>query len=72
MAADSILIVATGADEFRTTGWRTGSWFSELTHGRPVTGQNWASARAVGQAVVKRLRMDAEPGTARPIEVERS
>ena len=37
MAANSILIVATGADEIRTTGWRTGLWFSELTHGRLIT-----------------------------------
>ena len=40
--------------------------------GRLITGQNPGSAHAVGQAVVKRLRMDAERGTARPIEVERS
>ena len=32
MAANKILIVVTGTDEFREIGWRTGLWFSELTH----------------------------------------
>ena len=62
-------ISVTGADAVRMGGGRTGLRFSELTRGRLITGRHPGSARALGRAVVKRLRMDAERGTARPIEV---
>ena len=32
MSTKRILIVVTNSDEFRKSGWRTGLWFSELTH----------------------------------------
>ncbi len=32
MSNVKILVVVTNSDEFRKSGWRTGLWFSELTH----------------------------------------
>ena len=45
MASGSILIVVTNSDAFEKVGWRTGLWFSELTH-------FWDVAEEAGYAMV--------------------